>query len=164
MRSRFSTSFPGLVIVPISSSLTRLPHRPALDPLLIQFALKDPLHKNAGRVNYFRIQFAHLDQVLDFGNRDLRGGSHHGIKIARRLAIHEIAPLVAFPSLDEGEIWFEGPFHHVSPAIELTRLLALRHDRPHAARSKVRSDTGACRANPFRKSLLRHPIQSHLAY
>src|SRR5579864_8869649 len=81
--------------------------RSSFNLLFVNFALKDPFHVNTGRVNQVWFQFTHLDQMLNLGNRYFCRRRHHGIKIPRGLAIDEIAPLVALPRLDQGEIGLE---------------------------------------------------------
>ena len=87
--------------------LTRLSHRSFLNPFLIQFALEDALHVNAGRMDHVRLQLPDLDQVLDFRDRHFGSGRHHGIEVARRLPINQIAPGVALPGFHQGEIGFQ---------------------------------------------------------
>src|SRR5438270_14065011 len=89
MRSRFSTS---------------LAKRTTFDSPLIQLAPNDPLHKYARSHDVVRIELARLDELFHFGDRYLRRRSHHRIKIARRLAIHQVAHAVPAPRLHEREI------------------------------------------------------------
>src|SRR5436309_15844355 len=135
MRSRLSTSLPGLVIsrfpkfspspfiVPenfrgtrnkttVDASLIQwsvlvpspvlvtvycLPHRPSLNPPLIQLALKNPFHVNRRRMNRIAVQLANIQQVLHLRDRDLRGSRHHRVEVPRRLAINQVPGTVPFP-------------------------------------------------------------------
>src|SRR5215472_11013048 len=108
MRSRFSTSLPILTCVGMEYlCLGGFPHRAAFYASLVNLTLENAFHENAGSVHRVGIEFARLHQVLDFGNGGLRGGSHHGIEIACRLAIDEIAPAIALPGFYQSEISFE---------------------------------------------------------
>ena len=84
--------------------------------------------KTAGRVDHVGIEFADFDQLFDFGDGDFGGGRHHGIEVARGLAIDEIAPFVALPRFDESEVGFERVFHHVGAAVEFARLFSFGDD------------------------------------
>src|SRR5579871_3957505 len=128
MRFRLSRSLPGLeMLIVVRPSLLHclsagferttydekcrrkvlpLPCRPLLDSLLVHLALKNTIYEHAWSMNAIWIQFSHLDEMLHFSNRDLRRGRHHRIKIPCRLAINEIAPLVALPCFYQGKISF----------------------------------------------------------
>ena len=80
------------------------PHRPFFYSLLKQLALKDSFYVHARRMHHVGIKFSGFDQVFDFGDGDLGRRRHHGIEIARGFAIDKVAPLVALPGLDEGEV------------------------------------------------------------
>src|SRR4030088_1446450 len=75
----------------------RLRRSPFLDPLLKPLAPKNPLHEDARSMNHIRVQFSWFDQVFDFSNRNLSGGCHHRIEIARGFTIDKVAPSVALP-------------------------------------------------------------------
>src|SRR5216684_6853532 len=97
---RVVASFKWLVIsCDLSLLTTHFSHRPPLDAPLVQFSLEDAFHVDAGRVDHVRIEFSDVDQVFDLGNRDFCRGRHHGIKVARRLPIYQIPPLIALPRL-----------------------------------------------------------------
>src|ERR1700680_3075017 len=100
MRSRLSTSLPGLVTVGITES-TRLPRCSLLDSLLVQLALKDAIHIDTRRVDQIGFQLANLDQMLDFGNCYFGSSCHHRIEVAGRFSINEIAPLVTLPGFHQ---------------------------------------------------------------
>jgi len=63
-----------------NDALHRFSYRPPFDSFLVEFALEDALHVDAGRVNHFWVQVTHFDQVLDFRNRDFGGGAIMGLK------------------------------------------------------------------------------------
>src|SRR3954454_2046362 len=62
-----------------------------LDALLGVRHVDHALDVDAGRVDAVGIEFARLDQVLDLGHRDRGGGGHHGVEVARGLAIDQVA-------------------------------------------------------------------------
>src|ERR1051326_594267 len=139
MRSRLSWSLGGLGIVRSSLVYRQVcqlfeatsangPHSLSLDSMLVEFALKNSFHIDSGRVNAVGLEFADLNEVLDFDNRYLCGRRHHGIEIASSLAIDKIAPLVALPCLHEREVSLECALHHVFTAIELARFFILGDD------------------------------------
>src|SRR6185437_6565921 len=139
--------------------LACLSYRPSLDLAVVVFAFDDALHVNAGRVDRVWRNLADLDQILNFRDRHLRGGRHHGIEVPRGLAINEIAPLVALPGADESKIGFQPSLHDVSAAIELAHFLAFSDDSADARRSEEGGNTGTPGANALRKSSLRDQLQ-----
>src|ERR1700731_3413493 len=131
MRSRFSMSLEGLVSVGIwffeqnrLSTNCFFPYCPFFNPLFKNLTLENSLHEHARRMNHFRVQFPGLNQVFDFGNRNFCSRRHHGIEISRGLAVDEIAPSVALPSLDKCEVSLQGALHDVGATIEFARLFA----------------------------------------
>src|SRR3984885_1212428 len=89
MRLRFSISCMGP------------PHRPAFDALLARGALEDPFDINARGHDSVRIQRPGLHQLLHFCDGDAGSRGHHGIEIARRSPVDQVAlpiPLQAFTS------------------------------------------------------------------
>ena len=105
-----------------------------------------------------RIQFAWFDQLLDFGDGDFGGCRHHGIKIPRRLAVDEIAPLVALPRFDEREIAFDGVFHHIWTAVELAGFFAFGNDCAVAGGRVERRNSRAAGANALGECSLRNKV------
>ena len=63
--------------------------------------LKNGININPGRVHKIGINLPGLHNYFHFPNNVISGSGHHGIDVARRLAIDEIAPAIAFPRLDE---------------------------------------------------------------
>src|ERR1700733_12211398 len=86
--------------------LRSLSHSFSFDSPLVHLALKNSLHVDAGRMDLISIELAYFNQVLDFGNCYLCRRCHHGIKIARRFAIHEVSHAVALPGFHESEVRF----------------------------------------------------------
>src|SRR5271168_5280046 len=116
MRSRLSRSLVTLGKVDIvflrfpNISLAYCPHfrhRPLLDPLLERYTLKNAFHVDARCMHRIGIEAPGFNQLFDLGNRDLSRGCHHGIEIARSLAIDEVTPCVALPGFDEGKVSFQ---------------------------------------------------------
>ena len=52
-----------------------------------------------------------FDKLFDFSDHVVGSRRHHGIEIARSLAVDEVAPAVAFPRFDEREIAAQSAFH-----------------------------------------------------
>ena len=82
-----------------------------------------------GRVDVVGVDLAGLDEILDLGDRDLAGGRHHRVEVARGLAVDEVALGVALPGVDEREVGDEAGLEHVVLAVELADFLALGDDR-----------------------------------
>jgi hypothetical protein len=114
-------------------------------------------------MNQIPVQLSSFHQVLDFRNRHLRGRRHHGIKIPRRLAVHQIPYPVPLPRPYKREVRLQPALHQVSPALELTRLLSFCHNRADSRRRKKRRNSRTPRANPLGKCPLRHQIEFDLS-
>src|SRR6476646_2077526 len=140
-----------------------LSYRSALDLSLEKFSLKNSLYVNAGGVDRVRFEFADLDQMLNFRNRNCGGSGHHWIKIPRCLAIHQVAPLVALPCFDKCKIRLEGALHQIWASIELAGFFVFADDRAYSGGGIEGRNTGAAGANPLGKSSLRHQVQLQLA-
>ena len=106
--------------------------RAFLDALLEVLAQDHALHVDAGRYDLVGIEFAGFHQVLHLGDGDLAGAGHHGIKVARGLAINQVAHAVAFPGFHQREVGGERAFQQVHAAVELAHFFALRHHGAHA--------------------------------
>src|ERR1035438_7990004 len=145
----------------IHLSCGRLPHRSFFDVFVKLLALKNSLHVHAGSVNHVRIQFARLNQMFDFGDRNFRRSRHHGIEVACGFAIDEISPCVALPGLHEGEVGFERAFHDVGATIKLSRLFSFRDHGSNASRSEKGWYPRASSANPFGERSLRNQFELH---
>src|SRR5262249_46480531 len=112
----------------------------------------DALDKNARRMDRIGADFPCLNQMLDLGHRDLAGRCHHGIKIARRLAIDEIALSISLIGMHDRNIGGKPPFHDVSCAIELAKLLAFGNDRANAGPCEEGRNARAASPDPLGKS------------
>src|SRR3569623_1925691 len=94
------------------------------DGLLVPRADDDALHVDARGVDVVRIQVTRIDQVLDLGDGHARGRRHHGVEVARRLPIDQVAEAIAFPGFDEGEVRGQRRLKDGVPAIPHAGLLA----------------------------------------
>src|SRR5271157_1162 len=135
------------------------PHGPFFDALLVVRSLEYPLHVDAGRDDAVRIQYAQFHQFFHFGNGHSGGRGHHGIKIARRLAINQVSPPVALPRLDKGEVGSERALQQVTAPVELAHLLAFGDHRTHTRRRIEAGDAGAAGPDALRQCTLRHELQ-----
>src|SRR6266568_5594861 len=124
--------------------------------------LEDSVDENAGGVNLIRRKLAGFDEFFDFGDDVVGGGSHHGIEVARSLAINEIAPAIAFPRLDEGEIAAEAALHDVRAAIEFAGFLSFSNHGAVAGGGIERGNASAAGAQALGESALR--IQFNLEF
>src|SRR5262245_29189312 len=125
IRSRFCSSVRGTAVLAIPPTRSRscgLPHGFALDPLLVLLSLENRVHIEARRVHAVGVELTKLDQLFHLGNDVVGGGGHHRVEVAGGLAINEVAPAVALPSFDEGEIPANAAFHHVLAAFEFAGL------------------------------------------
>src|SRR6202166_5411881 len=99
MRSRLSTSLPGLFMVisrlsdvlsrwgqrsgsrPTTNDLRRFSGRSFLDSLFVLLTLEDAIHIDAGSVNQIGFQLPNLNQALDLCDRYFGSSRHHRIEI-----------------------------------------------------------------------------------
>src|SRR5262245_31614149 len=96
------SSFTARRTMPSRSSIRlRLPHGPPLDALLARRD-HDALHEDGRRVDRLRVELAHLDELLDLGDRDLPRRRGHRIEVARRLPVDEVAQAVGLPRRHHG--------------------------------------------------------------
>src|ERR1700733_16069633 len=108
-----------------------------------------------------RIKLSRFKSLFNFCNRDLSRGLHHRIKIARRLAINKIAPFIALPGLDEGEVSFQRVFHDVSAPVKLAPLLTFGDHSSDAGGRKERRNASTTCSNALGKCSLRDQIELH---
>ena len=118
--------------------------------------LKDAFDVDARGHNRVGIQFAWLYQFLHLGDGDARGGGHHGVEIARRPAIDQVALPVALPGLYQREVCFERRLQHVLAPIEGALLFALRDQGAYAGGSVEGGNARSAGADPFRQRALRN--------
>ncbi len=84
-------------------------------------------------------------------------------KVARRLAIDQVAPAVALVGFNQREIGFDRVLQHVVATVDFPCLLAFRQRRAVAGGGKHRPQPGAGRLDPRREVALRHQLQLHFA-
>src|SRR5881397_3961084 len=87
-----------------------------------------------------RVERAYFDKVFDLGNSDTGSRGHDGIEVPCCLAIDKIAPLIALPRFDEGEIRFQCSLEYVHAAIEFARFLSFSDNRAKTRRRKESCD------------------------
>ena len=78
--------------------------------------------------------------------RDLAGGRHHRVEVARGLAVDEVAFGVALPGMHDGQIGDQAGLHHVLLAVELADFLALGDQGADAGLGEEGGDAGAAGA------------------
>ncbi len=94
------------------------------------------------------IELAHLDELLDLGDRHLGGRRHHRIEVHRRVPVDEVAEAVALPRFHHREVARDRRLEHDGAAVEFARLLlgrSLRDDSvgPVPEREAAVADRGA---------------------
>src|SRR5260370_6613056 len=138
------------------------PNGAPLDALFVLGTLKNGVDENTGRMNVIRVVLAELYEFFDFGDNVVGGSRHHGIEVARGLAIDEVAPAIAFPCLDECEITAQAAFENILAAVELAGFFSFG-DHGAIARGRVeRGNTGATGAEALTQRAL--GIQFHLQF
>ena len=123
----------------------------------------DALDEDAGRVDVVRIELAGRHQMLDLGDRDLRGGRHHRVKVARGLAVDQVPGGVALPGVHDGEVGEQAALHDVLLAVELLHFLAFGDQRADAGLGVEGRDAGAAGADALGQSSLRVELELELA-
>jgi hypothetical protein len=113
-------------------------------------------------VNLIGVELAEFDEFFDFGYDVVGGGGHHGIEVARGLAIDEVAPAIAFPGFDESKIAADGALKDILAAVEFTSFFSLGNHGAVARRRVKGRNTSASGAQPLRERPLR--IQFHLQF
>src|SRR5205085_3301349 len=113
-------------------------HGAKLDSLLVLRALNNAIDVNPGRVNLVWIELAYLDQLLDFSDADIPAGRDHRIEVSRGHSINEIARLIAFPCLHDGELGPNAGLQHVFLVAKLFRFFGFREFRSEAC-SRVKA-------------------------
>ena len=125
--------------------------------------LDDALDEDAGRVDVVGIEFAGRNQMLDLGHRDLGGGRHHRVEVARGLAVDQVAGGVALPGVDDGEVGEQAALHDVFLAVELLHFLAFGDQRADAGLGVEGRDAGAAGADALGQRALRVEFELQLA-
>ncbi len=127
------------------------------------FQREDALDENAGGDDVFRIEVAQRHQLRDLYDGGFRRCRHDRAKVARRLAIDQVAPAVALVGFNQREIGFDRVLQHVVATVDFPCLLAFRQRRAVAGGGKHRPQPGAGRLDPRREVALRHQLQLHFA-
>src|SRR5579862_398125 len=138
-------------------------HGALLDVLHRIRHMDQALDENARRDDVVGIDLARLDQILDFGHRHLARGRHHRIKIARGLAVNEVAFGIAEISVHDRQIGDDAALHDVALAVELAHVLALGDLGADAGLGEERRDAGAAGADAFGERALRVELDLELA-
>src|SRR5215471_14134133 len=139
-------------------------HRPLLDAFFERCRVDDPMDEDTRRVDVIGIDRAGVDQLLDLGDGDSRGGCHYRVEVARRLAIDKIAFAVAFPGMDDGEVGDEAALHYVALTVEVTDFLAFRNQRPDARLGEECRYPRSAGPNPLRQGALGVKLDIEFAF
>ncbi len=123
----------------------------------------DALHVNARRDDVVGIDLARLHQILDLGHRHLAGGRHRRIKVARGLAVDEVALGVAAIGVDDRQIGDEAALHDVALAVEVARVLAFGDLGADAGLGEEGGNAGAAGADALGQRALRVELDLELA-
>ena len=121
------------------------------------------LDENSRRDDVIGIDVARLYQMLDLGHRHLARGRHHRIKIARRLAVDEVAFGIAQIGVDDRQIGDDAALHDVALAVEFAHVLALGDLGADAGLGEERRDAGAAGADALGQRALRVELDLELA-
>src|SRR6266403_710623 len=146
MRSRFWSSVSGIGL--------GFAHGAALDFFVVVGALEDGVDEDAGSVDLVGRELAEFDELFYFSDYIIGSRGHHGIEVARSLAIDEIAPAVALPGFDEGEVATQSALEHVLAAIEFAGFFAFGNHGAVAG-GCVKGGNAAAAANAFGEGALR---------
>src|SRR5258708_31617362 len=134
-----------------------------LDLLVVGRAAEDAIDENARRVDVVGVELADLDQLLDLSDAYLRSRRHHRVEVPRRLAIDEVAGLVALPRLDEGQVADQAAFHDIFLTVEDLGLLAFGDQRADAGLGVEGRDARAAGAATFGQRALLIEFERDLA-
>src|SRR6267142_996267 len=107
-----------------ATTFSHPPGGAALDAFFVIWAPENGGDEDAGRVDLIGIELAKVDEFFYFGDDVVGGGGHHGIEVARGLAVDEISPAVAFPGFDEREIATQATLEDVVAAVEFAGLFS----------------------------------------
>src|SRR6266849_4492061 len=139
----------------VSEHWSAFAHRSALDFFLVVGALEDGVYEDAGGVDLVGRELAEFDELLYFSDHVIGGGGHHGIEVARSLAVDKIAPAIAFPGLDESEVAPQSALKDVVAAAEFAGFLSFG-DHGAVAGGRVKSrNARASRTDALGESALR---------
>ena len=93
--------------------------------------------------------------MLDLGDGDAAGRRHHRVKVARGLAINQIAFGIAFPGMHDGEVGDQSTFHDVLLAIEFALFLILGNQGADAGLGVKSGNARAAGADALGQGALR---------
>src|SRR5260370_3542043 len=147
MRSRFWAS--------VSCIGLGFAHGGALDFFVVVGALEDGVDEDAGRVDLVGRELAEFDELFYFSDYIIGSRGHHGIEVARSLAIDEIAPAVALPRFDDGEVATQSALENVLAAIEFASFLGVGNHGDVAGGCVKGGNAAATSADAVRDSALR---------
>ena len=125
--------------------------------------MQDGVYENPRRVDLVRRELAQIDKLFDFSDDVIGRGGHHGIEVARGLAVDEIAPAVAFPGFDEGEVTADGALEDVGASVEIAGFLAFGNHGAVTSGRVERGDACAAGAEAFGQGALRIQLDLQLA-
>ncbi|VFS57331.1 Uncharacterised protein [Raoultella planticola] len=86
-----------------------------------------------------------------------------GAEVARRFAVHQIAPTVSLMRFDQGKIGLDRVFEDVMTTIDFAALFTFSQRRAVAGRRKNRAQTGAGGLDSRREITLRDQFELHFA-
>src|SRR5437764_7153272 len=89
-------------------------HRPLLDVLYRVRNVNHTLYEDAGRDDVIGVDVSALHEMLDLGHRNLSRSRHHGIEVARGLAVNKIPFGVAHPCMYDCYVGYEAALHDLA--------------------------------------------------
>src|SRR5690242_15661730 len=123
----------------------------------------DALDVDAGRDDVVGLEFAGAHKVLDLGHRHLAGGRHHRIEVARGLAVHEVAFVVAHPGVYDRQVGDDAALHNVALAVEVALFFALGDVGAGAGAGEEGGDARAAGADALGQRALRVELDLQFA-
>src|SRR3972149_2565076 len=94
----------------------------------ISLRLHYALHVDARRDDDLGVQRSCRHDLLRLGDGNLSGGSHHGVEVAGRHAVDQVAHGVGPLGADKGEVGAQGHLQDVLAAVQCPPLFALLDD------------------------------------
>lgn len=126
------------------------------------FQREHTLDENPRGDHIFRVKVAKTHQTGDFNDGGFCGGGHNGAEVARRFAIHQIAPAVGLVRFDQGKIGLDRVFEDVMTTVDFAGLFAFSQRRAVTGRRKYRAQAGAGGLDSRREITLRTSSSSTL--
>ena len=109
----------------------------------------DAVNEDAGGDDGFGVEVTEFDDVVDLGDRDVRGAGHGGVEGAAGAVVDEVAAAVGLVGANDGEVGVEGGFEDVRNAVEVADLFAVGGDGADADGGVERGDPSAGAADAF---------------